>query len=372
MSQTPIVIDLGSSMIKANYSGVEEPMRLLNAIGYPKYDAILGETNVFMADSLDASKGICKIDYPMHRGTLLDDKAEELLFEHLFKSCFSLHSSSVDSPMLLTENAGTPKSTRLALAELLFETFNVPALSMALPSVLSLYASGATTGTVLDVGDGCSTAISIFDGYLIPSTLQRTDVGGRDVTFSIQRMLRRLGCVMTSSSELELIRLMKESPSTFMFSFSKDSMSSQRVDYTLPDGTVLPLNEERWLAPELLFSPDLIGVEGVGVVSLLTNSILSADRDIRSSLYNAIWLSGGSTLFNGFASRLSFDLAKSTKKTIKMRISAPPERRYTAFLGGSILASLDSFRSMWLSKVDYEESGSDSLSRYRSLSSMVC
>jgi actin len=61
----------------------------------------------------------------------------------------------------------------------MFETFNVPALYISLAGVLSLYASGRTTGIVLDSGEGVTHTIPIYDGYAMSQAIERNDFGGK-------------------------------------------------------------------------------------------------------------------------------------------------------------------------------------------------
>ena len=134
-------------------------------------------------------------------------------------------------------------------------------------------------------------------------------------------------------------------------------MDTERSTYTLPDGTNLEIGPSRFRAPELLFRPDLIGEECEGIHDVLKYSIHRADMDLRRVLYANIVLSGGSTLVRFFGDRLLLELKKDAPKDIKIRISAPQERLYSTWIGGSILASLDTFKRMWVSKREYDEEG---------------
>ena len=105
------------------------------------------------------------------------------------------------------------------------------------------------------------------------------------------------------------------------------------------------------------FRPDLIGEEYEGLHEVLVYSIQKSDMDLRKVLFQNIVLSGGSTLFKGFGDRLLSEVKKLAPKDIKIRISAPQERLYSTWIGGSILASLDTFKKMWVSKREYDEEG---------------
>merc|ERR1712062_565411 len=131
----------------------------------------------------------------------------------------------------------------------------------------------------------------------------------------------------------------------------EESLDSERLSYVLPDGSSLEIGPARFRAPEVLFRPDLIGEEYEGLHECLVYSIQN------------IVLSGGSTLFKGFGDRLLSEVKKLAPKDIKIRISAPQDRLYSTWIGGSILASLDTFKKMWVSKREYDEDGHRAIHR---------
>ena len=139
----------------------------------------------------------------------------------------------------------------------------------------------------------------------------------------------------------------------------QSSSTSSAIDktYELPDGQLITIGNERFRAPEALFQPSLIGMESDGIHEKVFNSISKCDIDIRKSLYANVVLSGGSSMFPGMADRMSKELTSLAPATMKIKIIAPPERKYSVWIGGSVLASLETFQSMWISKEEYNESG---------------
>ncbi len=119
--------------------------------------------------------------------------------------------------------------------------------------------------------------------------------------------------------------------------------------YLLPDGTTIILGEEKYKAPEILFSPEKASQEFPGVHEMLYKSIMKTDIDLRKDLFSQIYLSGGTTMFAGFAQRLMNEL-KALKQELKIKIYSPSERQLSCWLGGSILASLNSFSKMLITK----------------------
>ena len=130
-----------------------------------------------------------------------------------------------------------------------------------------------------------------------------------------------------------------------------------RRSYELPDGNVIVLGAERFRCAEVLFQPSFIGREANGIHECTFQTIMKCDLDIRKDLYANIVLSGGTTMFPGIAERMTKELVALAPSSMKVKIVAPPERKYSVWIGGSILASLSTFQSMWISKEEFDESG---------------
>ena len=267
----------------------------------------------------------------------------------------------------MTEAPLNPRTNRDKTAEIFFETFRSPAMFFTPPSVLSLYASGRTTGVVLDVGEGVTHAVPVYEGFALPHSVTRSDIAGRDVTRQLQLLLRRSGLAFSTTAEVDLVKSLKEEicycTPTPTDANDEMAVKESKTQYQLPDGQAVKLASERFQAPNVLFDPFLVGSEEPGVADVLVSSIMKSDLDLRSKLFSQIVLAGGSTLFTGFGDRMLYEVRARSPSHTRIRISAPPERLHSAYVGGSILASLATFKSMWVSRAEYEEHGSAILHR---------
>ncbi|WVO22252.1 actin-2 [Cryptococcus decagattii] len=359
LTNQPVVIDNGSGNIKAGFAGEEQPSCYIPSfVGRPKHLRVMAgaiQDNLFIGRRAQEFRGLLKIKYPMEHGVVMDWDDMERIWGWVYGE--GLKALSEEHPVLLTEAPLNPRQNRDIAAQIFFETFNVPAFFTSVQAVLSLYSSGRTTGIVLDSGDGVTHAVPVFEGFSMPHAVRRIDLAGRDITDHLQLLLRKAGHNLHTSAEKEVVRTIKEKTCYLALNPAKEEkdQSGAWEEFRLPDGKVIQLGTERFLAPEILFNPELVGQEYPGVHQVIVDSINRTDLDLRKSLFSNIVLSGGSTLCTGFGDRLLNEVKKLALKDVKLKIYAPPERKYSTWIGGSILAGLSTFKKMWVSADEYKE-----------------
>ncbi|ETO13361.1 hypothetical protein RFI_24017 [Reticulomyxa filosa] len=230
---------------------------------------------------------------------------------------------------------------------------------MAFQSQLSLFASGRINGLVMDLGEGVSQAVPIYEGYAVHEAVSRSSVGGSELTTFLKQYLRDRGY---EDFPRGIVKKIKESLAHVIDDFEMEYRKSICGDlekcYELPDGCVITVAFERFICAEALFHPKLLNIEDEGIQTLAYQSIIKCDLDIRKELFHNIVLSGGTSLIANLDDRLLKDVVALVPLHTKVKVIAPSERKYSAWTGGSILANLNSFQDMWITKHEYDEHGS--------------
>ena len=311
----------------------------------------------FVGADTEAKRGVLKLNYPIEHGVVNNWDDMEKIWGHVFTN--ELRVDPVEHNVMLTEAPMNPKENREKMAQIMFETFNVPGLYIAIQAVLSLYSAGKFTGIVADSGDGVTHFVPIFDGYSLPHAVIRLDLAGRDLTEYMMKLLTETGQRFSTTAEKEIVKAIKEKACYVALDFEEELKSVEPFDYELPDGTHVIVKDQRIRCPEALFKPSMVGKEGNGIGQTCYDSIQKCDIDVRKDLYNCVVLSGGTSMYNGLPERLTKEIKALAPESMKeeVKVIASPERKFAVWIGGSILSSISTFESMWITKTEYEESG---------------
>ena len=368
----PIIIDLGSSEIKAGLSGEEKPsVKFKSYLGEPKFKKVFSplyknpEMKVqYIGEDCFKNIGLNKIRNLINHGKIANEHDIMPLFNHIYSKLGISTEEISEHPVLITEPLLNPYINREKIADSLFDDMGVPALFFASQPILSLFSTSNTSGIILESGDSVTQSCIAYEGYSLPNTFERFDFGGGDVTQYLKLLLKMKGYKLYNSNEYRLINDMKEKYCFFLpedknldFEKVKKVLDNKKINYYLPDGTTVLLGDERIVASEILFNPDIIGKEYLGLTDIILSSINKAEIQLRPKAFENIVLSGGNILMKGLADKMKEDIIKKSNKILKINVNSVKEPQLSCWVGGNILTSLDIFSKMSVNRKEWEEKG---------------
>ncbi|XP_008572820.1 PREDICTED: actin-related protein T1-like [Galeopterus variegatus] len=363
-----VILDNGSGVCKAGLSGEIGPRHVINSVvGHPKISMLSARADTkkyFVGEKAFLRYEPLYLKYPIERGLITDWDDMEKLWEHIFE--WELGVKPCQQPVLMTEPSLNLLATREKIAEMMFENFNVPAFYLSNHAVVALYASACVTGLVVDSGDGVTCTVPIFEGYCLPHAVTKLCVAGKDITEHLTQLLFASGCIFSGIRNKALVDDIKKKLCYVALEPEKELCKrSEEVlrEYRLPDANVIQIGEQLYQAPEVLFGLDQLDSHNPGLSKMVLSSIMKCDWDIQKNLFAQIVLSGGNTLFPGLEERLMKEVEQLTFKGIPIKITAPPERCFSAWIGASIMTSVSSFKQMWVTSEDFKEFGASVVHR---------
>ncbi|CAA6666619.1 unnamed protein product [Spirodela intermedia] len=339
---------------------------------------------------------------PIKDGIVVDWDIVDNIWDHAFRERLLIDPK--EHPMLLAEPSSNSAQQRERTAEIMFEKYKVPALFLAKNAVLTSFASGRATSLVVDSGGGSTTVAAVHDGYVLQKAVATSPVGGEFLTECMMKCLENRGIVLRPRYSFKKKEGRPGEFQTVELDFPNTTESyklySQRViasdikecvcrvpdtpydessyanipmtPYELPDGQTIEIGADRFKIPDILFNPSIVqtipGMERFaeyapsirGLPQMVFESINKCDVDIRRELFSSILLAGGTASMQQLKERLEKDLIEVAPQAARVKVLASgnaTERRFSVWIGGSILASLGSFQQMWFSKMEYEEHG---------------
>merc|ERR1712031_16404 len=297
-----VIMDNGTGMMKCGLSGEDAPkVTFASCVGYPKQKAMLQGSNkeYYVGEEAQQKRGILLLKYPLEHGVIQNWDDMEKIWKHTFDNELRIVLGAEDeaeegvSGVLLTEAPMNPKENRERMTQIMFETFSARRFYVAIQAVLSLYASGRTTGVVVDCGDGVSHTVPIYEGYPMPHAIQRIDLAGRDLTDYICKILQESTINLHTSAERESAKKIKEDLCYVSENFSEevDNFAGKEKQFELPDMSVVTVHNQIIRCPELMFKPSMDGKEMMGLHELAKKTVDDCDLDVRKDLLMNIVMS---------------------------------------------------------------------------------
>jgi len=397
-----VVLDNGSGYLKAGFSNQKTPQisipalvgRQLLRYGEKIETKLLDEDapkykEIMIGDEVIPYRSLLELSYPIDEGIIRNPDDLFKLWEYALNSKLKIEDPS-ESKVLVTEAPLNPISNKKTICEILFEQMGVKALNIEAQAKCSLFCEGIDSGVVLDSGDGVTHCIPISQGNILRYNIERLDLAGRHITQYLIRLLQRKGYSFNSSADFEFVRYLKEKYCFISNDIERDRKLERETTFynsfhLLPDETRIHISDEKFEAPEILFSPYLIGLDVNGIPEMMYKSINNCPIDLRKSLYGSLILSGATTLFPGFASRLELEVKKlykegivkhneNKKSKISINVIDSPRRKYSVFIGASIIGNYyntpDS-KDYWVSIDEWLECGENVLNKENLVKSKI-
>jgi actin-related protein 2 len=377
-SEKPVVCDNGTGYVKCGFSGDNFPVVFPSMIGKPvmRYEEDFKGgfelKDLMVGEECSKYRAMLETSHPVENGIVKDWKGMGHLWDHTFNDKLKINPK--DRYILLTEPPMNPLANQKHMLENMLEKYQFAGAKVCIQAMLVLYAQGLLTGVVLDAGDGVTHVVPVWEGICPPLLIKRLNVAGRHITRYLVKLLQVRGYAFNRTADFETVRQIKEKLCYVAYDLEVDRKLALETTvlvqkYELPDGRIIKVGSERFDAPEVLFHPGLIDVEGLGASDMLFQMIQEADVDLRADFYKHIVLSGGSTMYPGLPSRIEKDMkdlylarvlkgdAKNMAK-FKLKIEDPPRRKHMVFLGGSVLADIMKDKpEFWISKAEWHEQG---------------
>lgn len=384
------MLDQGTGFVKIGRAGTNFPDHTFPSIvGRPILRAEERSTlvppdveikDIMCGDEAAQVRSLLQVSYPMENGIIKNWEDMEHLWDYLFYE--RLKQPTQGQKVLLTEPPMNPLANREEMVRIMFEKYQFDGVYVAIQAVLALYAQGLTLGVVVDLGDGVTHIVPVYELTVLNHQTTRLDVAGRDVTKHLINLLLGRGYAFNRTADFETVRQIKEKLCYVLYDLKFDNKLATETTtlvelYELPDGRTIRVGSERFKAPECLFQPHLVGKELPGVGEMLFNTLQACPVDTRSELLRGIVLSGGSLMYPGLPLRLEKELKQlyltrvlggdgERLKNFKVRIEDPPRRRHMVFIGGAVLANIMKDKEhLWLTRQEWEEQGPRALQKFQ-------
>lgn len=372
MTSKNLVFDNGTGLSKIGIAGEDQPRFVFPTLtGYQKHDTRQAEN--FQYPDYDSHDEIWKIPElslisPMEHGLIIDWPRMEEIWQYCYEK---LKIPSKNQPIFLIDNNPlVPVGQREKIAEIFFETFKVPALNLSYQQVLTLYASGRTTGLVVNMGESGVSIVPIYEGFAVPHSIRHPTITGQNLTQYLQNLLAVRGYTFNLPRDMNIFHKLKEQMCYIALKPGKEFVMGDihtplEKTYHLPDGRSLTIGAERFMAPELYFQPSFFGSEDESLTERIYSTIQRCDIELRPELFQNIVLSGGLSMFPGLKERLHQELTDLVPEGIEIRLVTPPERQYSSWIGGSIIGSLNkNFSRLVVTQQEYLEQGPVAIRRF--------
>lgn len=379
--QDVIILDNGSGYLKVGFSGEDAPRAVLpTVVATTTVDDTREDEHAISVDSTAQKKTQAfygeeallqvnsSISKPVQRGEIQATSnykdALESLWDHTFRTVLGVEQEEL--PILIADPLPLGQSTypsRQWMAEVMFEKFKVKSLAIFNTAVLSLFSTGRTRGLVVESGEGLTQAVPVFEGYAIPHAIFKMEVAGHDITSQVMKMMEREDGA-EHAGNMRVMQALKEKTCSVALDYNaamkgRDTADEEAKSFELPDGKIIQVNQQiRLGAPEILFGGK---DQSNSIQQICFQAIHTCDLDFRQDLVRSLVVAGGTSMLPGLAPRLRTELSGllSAEMARQVDICVDSQRKYAAWIGGSMFASLSTFEQVAITRQEFEDGKAD-------------
>jgi len=380
------ILDNGGYCIKAGYATQSSPRVIPNCIVKAKAE----KRRAFIGDQIQDCRELSALYYmlPFQKGYLVNWDHQKTIWDYIFgKQSFHLKADELN--LIFTEPYFNFSSIQEGLSEIFFEEYGFKSLLRTHPGDLSCYQNKLENPEekcclVIDSGYSFTHIVPYVLGKRVRNAVKRIDVGGKLLTNHLKEIIsyRQLHVL----EETYVMNDCKEDCCYVTTDWNSDMKSCQSRtantvarDYVLPDFTsirrgymksaaessgkpadgeqIIRMNNERFMVPEILFSPSDIGIQQMGIPEAVQLAVSICDEMAQPWLYRNIVLTGGNVKFPGFKERLEQEIRALAPDNMEVKIRISEDPMLYPWKGGASLAKDSDFSKLCVTKEDYNERG---------------
>lgn len=286
--------------------------------------------------------------------------ALEQIINYILQEIFRVESTL--HPLVFPDSVMITKSERETLVRFCFERINVPAVMLLDKNVLALFSTGKATGIIVNIGEDFTEIVPIKDARPIVEAMVSLKLGGKTITKTLEKLLGEKDMLFTTGPEKRFLKDIKEKFCYVSLDFDEEVKIAEKPEaiekvYETPFGEIIKLNAERFMAPEILFTPSIGEIDEKSLPEAIVEAVDRCDDDLRKEIVESVVVSGEISALPGLKERLLKELKKLLPKNYKAKILAPAESQHGEWVGASILTSIKTSNRLWITKKAFEEEG---------------
>ena len=357
MDKLSIIIDQGTN-IRVGYEEESEPKSIFSSIvGRPK--TFYSEyKDYYIGKFAEEKESVLKLESPFTKGEITDFDSLVRVYEFMYAD--ELKTSPEEHPVLITSSTTISDINQERLACIMIESFAVPSIYIANKAELIMLSAGYSSGCVFDSGATMTEIVPVLEGKAIKDKVEFFQLGGNDINEYLEKVLSTYHVPLATRNEKKIAEQIKKEMCYVALNYEEEAKNAKENEYVLPNGDKIQLKSSIYAGSEAMFNPSFVGKGEKGIAKRCWDVISKFEGiEEKQSLFSNIVFSGGNTMMKGFYERFTKDIKEIAPAEMKdsLKVLAMPHRDDHAWIGGSIFASISSYKKKFITKEEYNEFG---------------